>query len=57
MTQDPNPDIFSPDVVQEMIGKPLQIAAPESVRIKMEAPGVLGDSADANLKFRKEVLA
>ena len=57
MPQHPNPYIVPSDVIQEMIGKALKIAAPKSAPIKMKTPGILSNSADSDLKFRKEVLA
>jgi hypothetical protein len=56
MAQYPNPDILSPDVVQEVIGKALEITAPKSAPIKMEAPGIFSNPADSDLKFREEIL-
>ena len=57
MAQDPNPDMLSTDIVQEIIRKALEIAPPEPALVKMEAPGIFGDFADADTKFRKEILA
>jgi hypothetical protein len=57
MAHDPDPGILSPDVVQEMVRKSFQIAAPKSATVKMEALGILGDPTDTNLKFREEIIA
>ena len=57
MTQYPNPDLLAPDVVQEVIRKALEITAPKSAPIKMEAPWVFDNSTNFDLKFREEILA
>jgi hypothetical protein len=40
-----------------MLRKAFQITASKSAPIKMEAAGILGSSADPDLKLRKEVFA
>jgi hypothetical protein len=54
--QHPNPDIFCVDVVQEVVGKAIQITAPKAAPVKMETPGILDGLAEPDLKLREEVL-
>ena len=56
MPQHPNPDIFSADVVQEVVRKAVQITAPKSTPVKMETPGILDSLTEPDLKLREEVL-
>ncbi len=56
MAQYPNPDILAPEVVQEVIRKALEITAPKSTAIKMEAAWVFGNSTNSDLKFCEEIL-
>jgi hypothetical protein len=57
MAQHPDPDTISPNVVQKMVRKTLEIAAPKPATIKMKALRILGDSADTNSKFSEEIAA
>ena len=56
MPQHPNPDICATDVVQKVIRKPIQIAAPKSTPVKMEILWVRGCLPDPNLKLCEEIL-
>ena len=56
MTNYPNPQSIFLDVVQEMIGKPVKIAAPEPTGIEMEKPWIRARLLDTDLELRKEVL-
>lgn len=53
----PNPDIFSADVVQEVVRKSVEVAAPKSTAVKMETPRILDRLAEPDLKLREEVLS
>lgn len=56
MAHCPDSYIHSSDVVQEVIRKPLEVTAAKSAPIKMKPTGILGNPANPNSKFRKEIL-
>jgi len=57
MAQHPNPEAISPDVIEEVVRKALEITPSKSAPIKMEAARILGSSPDPDLKLCEEVLA
>ena len=57
VSEHPNPDIVSTDIVQKVVRKSLEIAAAKSASIKMKSFGIFNHACDSYLKFREEVLA
>lgn len=57
MTQYPNPDVLSANVVEEMIRKALEITPSKSGPVKMEALGIFHDPPKPDLKLREEILS
>lgn len=56
VAQHPNPDIRVPDVIKEVVRKPVQIAAPEAASIKMEVLWIRADLVDPDLKLSEEIV-
>ena len=57
MPEDPNPEIWAADVLEEVIRKPIQVAAPKSTPVKMKIPRILDGFPDPDLKLCEEILS
>ena len=57
MPHDPNPDPPNSNVVEEVVGKPFQVAPPQSAGIKMKEFRRLGHLPNAKLKLSKKVIS
>ena len=55
MAYNPNPDGLLANVVQKMIGEPVEIAATKPAPVKVEKPGVRNRFPDPDLKFLQEI--
>lgn len=56
MAHDPDPDAAIPDVIEKVIWKALQIAAPQTTRIEMEESWIRARFTDSASEFRKEIV-
>ena len=57
MSQHPNPDVLSANVVQEMVGETIQITTAKSAPIEVEEPGILNGFPNTDVKLGKEVVS
>ena len=51
----PNPDALLANVVQKMIGEPVEIAATKPASVKAEKPGVFNRFPEPDFKFLQEI--
>lgn len=56
VAQHPNPDVLPSNIVQEMVRKTIQIAAPKSAPIKVKESRILGSFPDPNVKLGIKVI-
>lgn len=57
MPQHQNSHEISPDVIEKVIRKPLQIVAPQAAGIKVVKSRILPSSSKPDLKLRKEIIS
>ncbi len=56
MSHNPDAGVVAPNVVEEVIGKTVEVAAPQSTGVEMEKARILRHLQKSRLELRKEVL-
>jgi hypothetical protein len=56
MAHNPNPHESVSYVIEKMIRESVKIVPPQAARVKMEKPGVLANSCNADLKLSEKIV-